>query len=765
MRSLPTLTNSAEKTWRDCARKFKLAYVDLVRPIIDAEALQFGTLIHKALEAWWKAAKADPNPACPICTGADDSGFQCQDCGGTGIYRGMWLRAALAAMSDDRDPYRRATCEAMMVGYHHRWQKMVWEGAPYDGCALEVIAVEQEFSGPLINPSTGSASKSFARGGKLDVLVRVRTSERDEECPVWVCEHKCLPASATVFDHNTGRYVTVGELHRTQRAPLLTAMAEDGSFVLAQAKPPVDAGMRAIFRVDTLGGRSLRASGNHPIWTQRGWVAASDLRVGDWVATPKYLSTETTDAPLSDEEIRIIGYMIGDGSLHRMQFTKTDERVLADVVSCAAKAGEDVHISRPVGKAPYISFSQARTGRYALPKAANSGSYVPTDGSGYVGPVLSLMKRAGILDHGSATKRAPLHLGLSDRQLGQLVGALWSTDGCVDVYAPKGKGKKLRIIYTSVSDGLCVDIQSALQRLGIVSNVRRTSVEYKGERRAVSTVQVVSRESKRRFLALVRDGVIPVIRMAASLDEAARSIPITPQGDDSRMQPRMDPAIWWDRVEAVTQEAEEPVFDIEVPDVHTFVADGIVTHNTSSEDFSHGSPYRARLRMDTQVSGYHVGARLLGHSKVAGVLYDVLGKPSFRPKKATPPEQQKWTKTNPPRLYAGQRLTDETPEEYQDRILDEIAAGGWFARFEVVRLAREEEQAARDTWQRAQEIKDAVRLGRFPRNASACSRYGRGCEYLPICLGEATANDGTRYRRAETAHEELGGGREERKAA
>lgn len=71
--------------------------------------------------------------------------------------------------------------------------------------------------------------------------------------------------------------------------------------------------------------------------------------------------------------------------------------------------------------------------------------------------------------------------------------------------------------------------------------------------------------------------------------------------------------------------------------------DWIVEHKTTSEDMSLGSEYWARLAMDSQVSTYFVGARALGYNPV-GCIYDVLGKPGIRPKKATPEESRKYKK-------------------------------------------------------------------------------------------------------------------------
>lgn len=61
--ALPLLTASRLTCARACQRMHKLRYLDGVRPAIEAEALRFGTLIHRGLEAWWKAQGDDRLPA------------------------------------------------------------------------------------------------------------------------------------------------------------------------------------------------------------------------------------------------------------------------------------------------------------------------------------------------------------------------------------------------------------------------------------------------------------------------------------------------------------------------------------------------------------------------------------------------------------------------------------------------------------------------------------------------------------------------------
>lgn len=182
----------------------------------------------------------------------------------------------------------------------------------------------------------------------------------------------------------------------------------------------------------------------------------------------------------------------------------------------------------------------------------------------------------------------------------------------------------------------------------------------------------------------------------------------------------------------------------------------IVEHKTSSEDIGPGSEYWRRLQIDGQVSTYYAGAQSLGYD-VAGCLYDVIGKPALRPYEATPPEKRKYKADGS--LYANQRDRAETPDEFLLRLCDALAAdvNRYYQRGLVVRLESELAEFASDTWQTAQIIRDAVRTGRAPRNADACSRYGRTCAFFDVCTGAASIDDSSRFVKLNTPHPELAG--------
>lgn len=161
----------------------------------------------------------------------------------------------------------------------------------------------------------------------------------------------------------------------------------------------------------------------------------------------------------------------------------------------------------------------------------------------------------------------------------------------------------------------------------------------------------------------------------------------------------------------------------------------VVEHKTTDSEIGPGSDYLARLTIDSQISLYAVASRELGLEPDV-CLYDVLRKPGIEPKKATPIESRKYTKAGA--LYANQREHDETVEEFRQRLVEEIAEKpeNYYARVEVVRLEHELVAALAAFDEIGAEIVDAYDRDRPAiKNADACRRFGRTCEYFGACTG------------------------------
>jgi hypothetical protein len=165
----------------------------------------------------------------------------------------------------------------------------------------------------------------------------------------------------------------------------------------------------------------------------------------------------------------------------------------------------------------------------------------------------------------------------------------------------------------------------------------------------------------------------------------------------------------------------------------------IVEHKTTSDDISAGGDYALNIRLDGQVSTYYEGARRLGFEP-AGCIYDVMRKPTIRPLEVN-----------------SRRAAPETPAEYEARCVEAIAEdpNRFYARFQVVRLNKELEEHARDTWDLARTMRESEIAGRAPKNVDACRRFGGRCSYFSVCCGEASLDDETRFRKVNFVHPEL----------
>ena len=142
------ITVSRMRCFNACRRLHHIKYELGYHSVITSESLSFGTLIHTGLEAWWKS-------------------------GGS-------LPAALAAMQakpGEADVIAMAKASVLLTGYDARWLP--------DMADFEVLGVESEFKTRIINPATGYPMQELEVAGKLDVLIRRRSTGK-----VWFVEHK-----------------------------------------------------------------------------------------------------------------------------------------------------------------------------------------------------------------------------------------------------------------------------------------------------------------------------------------------------------------------------------------------------------------------------------------------------------------------------------------------------------------------------------------------------------------------------------------------
>lgn len=181
----------------------------------------------------------------------------------------------------------------------------------------------------------------------------------------------------------------------------------------------------------------------------------------------------------------------------------------------------------------------------------------------------------------------------------------------------------------------------------------------------------------------------------------------------------------------------------------------VCEHKTSTQDASPGSDYRRRLTQDEQISMYFEAAHALGFPADL-ILYDVIKKPMQRPKMATSIDSR-YKKDGG--LKKGARETDETPDEFFARLLEEQMEKGltscidWI---EVYRLDNQRKRFGDDLIEQAKMMRWAIENNIHPKNSDACFAYhGSSCAFLEVCEGTARLEDAGRFYIPKTKNPEL----------
>ena len=130
-------TYSMWRLFRNCRKACQWRYVEELVPLTRDDSLAFGSLIHECLELWH--GRRDLN-----------------------LVLDHIDRTCAGRAADERVRRHWQQARAMMTGYARR----------YHTEDFEVVHLEKQFEGPLVNPLTLAISRSFSMAGKIDGIVK-----------------------------------------------------------------------------------------------------------------------------------------------------------------------------------------------------------------------------------------------------------------------------------------------------------------------------------------------------------------------------------------------------------------------------------------------------------------------------------------------------------------------------------------------------------------------------------------------------------------
>jgi replicative DNA helicase len=450
--------------------------------------------------------------------------------------------------------------------------------------------------------------KALARELNIPVVALSQLSrapERPPRRPRLSDLRECVTGDTQVIDGKTGDLI---EVRNARLGMTVVALDHEQRLRPARVLDVIPKGVNHVYRVRVQTGREIRATAAHPFLTPQGWRPLRDLAPGDLIATMR--SVTLPGEPRPPELCRFLGYLAGDGTYLRHRevgFINSDPALVQDVIDIARRYFAIEVSARQRFTSEQIAFAKKNSRGYGQP---------------YGNPLRNWLRELGLVGQRYDQKIVPRWILTADAQgIAEYLGGLFATDGTI-VRRSEGYWD-VKLCMTSLQ--LAKQTQYLLARLGIVAGI---ASGYKSAKATcpIYTVYVSrSEDNLRKFASLIPlrgrkallaqelllsmprrrtnsglEALPPSVsllinqrRQEQGLSHTAlgyravgkrisrsRAAAIAQRLDDSWLYQWATSDLLWERIVSITPEGEEPVWDLVVEDVHNFVANGIIVHNS-----------------------------------------------------------------------------------------------------------------------------------------------------------------------------------------
>ncbi len=414
---------------------------------------------------------------------------------------------------------------------------------------------------------------------------------------VLVWGRRCLSEDNNIVDINTNRIYTFGSMWDSGKRTIdsWTYNEKSKRMECVSNCDIVYQGIRDVYKVQTYSGHFIEATSNHPVLTSNGWKQIKDLDTdNDMISIsesfPFGLEVKTE---MTEEQARLIGYMIGDGNCSKAAtfLTCSNNSVLKDFKVCLSSLGDNIKIFKdPWTGAKSKKYQYKITSKYYENESLGVKDYRNrTLTRRKKNLLMQLLVQYGISGKTCHHKRTPKEILEAPKNVvSNYLKALFSCDGSIYIKKRKKYVNHCQIEFCTVNKQQAYDVQYLLSKFGILSNLRsksgKTSIvdEKHNKRTYRSNSYVVSFVRKKYISIFLQEiGFIGKDKIVKLCESTLSKIIDKDSNHDSSL-----PYSCFN-IKSIEHIGKKRTFDLQVSDqkhLQNFVSQGFICHN-SGKDF------------------------------------------------------------------------------------------------------------------------------------------------------------------------------------